>query len=82
VQSPQPPTCDVDFGHGVGVGRRGRGYVVCAGDTALHAGTPLAYGRSVSRGRYTCKSTKAGITCRNRRTSHGFFLSRQRYRLF
>jgi hypothetical protein len=42
----------------------------------------LAYGRSRTFGRFTCTSRTAGLTCRDRRTDHGFEVSRERQRLF
>ena len=42
----------------------------------------LAYGRSRSFGRFTCTSRTTGLTCRDRRSGHGFEVSRQRQRLF
>jgi hypothetical protein len=41
----------------------------------------LAYGRSWSRLGISCTSRSNGLTCRNR-SSHGFFLSRERQRIF
>ena len=73
---------DSDFGQGLFVTRAGnRGRVVCAGDTALGARRVLPYGRSVTVGRITCMSRSTGMTCRNGR-GHGFFLSRESFRLF
>lgn len=82
VSRPAGCPSDMDFGQGLIVTRRGRGHVVCAGDTALGAGKILAYGRSVSAGRYTCTSRTSGVTCRNGKSGHGFFISRASYRLF
>jgi hypothetical protein len=79
---PKPANCDVDYGQGIGLGPRNVAGFVCAGDTALGPKRILAYGHSASGGRYTCKSTKSAMVCRNRRSGHGFSLSRQRYRLF
>ncbi len=76
----KPKSCDVDYGQGIGLGRRAS--FVCAGDTVLNAGRALAYGRTIRAGRFSCTSSSAGMTCRNRVTKHGFFLSRQRYRIF
>ena len=42
---------------------------------------PLPYGRSWHSGSFTCTSRVAGVTCRSR-AGHGFFVSRQNYRLF
>jgi hypothetical protein len=41
----------------------------------------LAYGRSYSWHGIRCLSATTGLTCRNR-SGHGFFLSRQRQRVF
>jgi hypothetical protein len=78
---PKPARCDLDWGQGLTVGRRGRGRVVCAGDTALGAGPVLRYGRSIRVGGMRCTSRRAGMRCTSRR-HHGFVLSRQTYRLF
>jgi uncharacterized protein DUF6636 len=80
----RPAGCpsDIDYGQGFEVGRTsGRGHVVCAGDTALNTGKRLRYGHAIAHGGVKCISEKSGMTCRNRR-GHGFFISRQRYRLF
>ena len=79
---PKPPSCDVDYGGGVQVGRRKRASFVCAGDTALHQGPVLGYGKTIRRGRFRCRSRTDGMRCVNRRTHHGFFLSRARVKLF
>jgi hypothetical protein len=80
---PKPASCDVDYGQGAAISRRGkRGSLVCAGDTALGAGRVLAYGRTRRLGNgLRCKSLKSGMRCVNSR-GHGFKLSRESYRLF
>jgi hypothetical protein len=40
----------------------------------------LDYGESRRLGRYRCTSRNRGMTCRNRISSHGFFVSRERQR--
>ena len=75
---PKPPSCELDYGQGVTVGRRGKGRFVCAGDTALGVGPELGYGEKIRRGRFRCRSRPAGMRCVNRRNGHGFFLSRTR----
>ena len=47
----------------------------------LHARV-LRYGTSRAFGRFTCTSRTTGLTCRDRRSGHGFEVSRQRQRLF
>jgi hypothetical protein len=80
----RPKSCPSFTGYGQGliVGKTGPGHVICAGDTALTQGGVLAYRHSRSVGRFTCTSQTSGMTCRNRRTGHGFFLSKDSYRLF
>jgi hypothetical protein len=79
---PKPRSCDVDFGQGLFLGRRGPARFVCAGDTALGVGSVLAYGDAIRRGRFRCASLVTGMRCINRRNDHGFFLSRARVRWF
>ena len=79
---PKPKWCDVDYGGGVAVDKKGKAGFVCAGDTTLESGPVLAYGHSISRGRFHCESQEAGMRCVNKRNGHGFFLSKQSYRLF
>jgi hypothetical protein len=82
---PHPPSCshEVDFGQGLAVGHSGKGGFVCAGDTALDpSGTPLRYGEASLEEGFACDSKFTGMTCTNLRTGHGFFISRQSYRVF
>jgi hypothetical protein len=61
--------------------------VLCAGDPGPllpqidAAAKVLAYGTTIRFGRISCASAITGLTCRNR-GGHGFFLSRERWRLF
>lgn len=84
----RPTSCRFDWGSAYVItpkATRGRG--LCASDTVLPSpgqkvrvlryGTRIAFGR----GALVCTSRKVGLTCRNR-GGHGFFLSRQRIRLF
>ena len=79
---PKPASCQLDWGFGLTVERRGRGRFVCAGDTTLGQGRRLAYGDTIRRGRFRCESTRRGMRCVNRFTGHGFTLSRERARRF
>jgi len=79
---PKPKWCDVDYGGGVAVDKKGKAGFVCAGDTTLESGSVLAYGSSISRGRFHCQSQEAGMRCTNKRNGHGFYLSKQQYKLF
>jgi hypothetical protein len=78
----KPRACRLDWGHALGVHRRGAGHFICAGDTTLGQGRRLAYGDSIRRGRFTCVSRRSGMRCVNRRNGHGFALSRERVRRF
>ena len=42
----------------------------------------LAYGDSIARHRFRCKSLTSGVRCVNKRNGHGFKLSRESYPLF
>jgi Family of unknown function (DUF6636) len=58
--------------------------VRCAGDPGpfLFRTPPvLRYGRTWRGGGISCASARTGLTCRNR-SGHGFFLSRERWRMF
>ena len=79
---PKPASCDLDWGQGVFVAGHGKAGYVCAGDTTLHQGGRLAYGKSIGLGHLRCTSRTSGVTCTNRSDGHGFTLSRQRVRLF
>ena len=79
---PPPPSCELDWGQGVAVDRHGKADYVCAGDTALNDERTLAYGESISRGRFRCVSKPSKMKCVNERSDHGFKLSRERVRLF
>ncbi len=79
---PKPQSCELDWGHGVTVGRHGRAEVVCAGDTAINDERVLGYGESISRGRFRCVSKETKMKCVNERSDHGFKLSKERVKLF
>jgi hypothetical protein len=80
---PKPPTCDVDYGEGVAVGRHGPATYVCAGDTAFDPKADvLEYGQRARVKRMRCTSKSNGMRCVNRETKHGFFLSADDVRLF
>jgi hypothetical protein len=82
IAPPKPTNCDVDWGGGVVVDKKGKAGWVCAGDTTLHQGNALTYGQSASQGRFKCTSKPNGMRCINKRSKHGFFVSRDTVRLF
>lgn len=42
----------------------------------------LAYGKSLTTGAISCSSAATGVTCHDRRTGHGFFVSRATFRRY
>ncbi|MCV6980694.1 hypothetical protein H7I53_10745 [Mycolicibacterium pulveris] len=79
---PPPPDCPYDYGQGLSLHAGGTATFVCAGDTALAGGGPLAYGQSHTDGVLRCDSAMSGITCRDVETGRGFSISREGYRFF
>ena len=80
---PKPSWCDVDWGFGAAVGRKKPANYVCAGDTVFQPGEPtLGYGERQIKNRFRCSSKQKGIRCVNTKNKHGFFLSRQKVKLF
>ncbi len=81
----RPKNCEFDWGDAFSVRPTGRGRGVCHGDTALPAPGQkiriLKYGTSITLGKITCTSRTSGLTCRNP-GAHGFFLSREKIRVF
>jgi hypothetical protein len=81
---PTPPSCELDYGQGVAVGKKDRpASYVCAGDTALDPTAPvLDYGNRISNRNFRCASKTKGMRCVNKHTKHGFFLSVETVHLF
>jgi hypothetical protein len=79
---PRPADCEFDHGQGIGTPANEQATIVCAGDTAMGGGEPLAYGKSTTKGNLTCDSAEAGITCRDSATGHAFTFSREAYKVF
>jgi hypothetical protein len=81
----RPASCPhiVDYGQGLEVGSSGPASFVCAGDTASEPSSPvLAYETASAVGQLLCVSRETGVTCTDRETAHGFFISIQSYRIF
>jgi hypothetical protein len=78
---PVEKRCELDYGQGIVVGQDHAEFV-CAGDTSLGGPKTLAYGQTSQRGRFVCESEPDGITCSQLDNGHGFFLSKQTYRIF
>jgi len=80
---PKPAGCDLDWGQGIEISGTETPGFVCAGDTALDpSAAVLNYGQRTRQGSIVCESQPAGVTCTNEAGGHGFFLSRDSYRIF
>jgi hypothetical protein len=79
---PKPRSCHLDYGNGLVVGRKGKAKFVCAGDTVLGQGKVLAYGKAIQFGGFRCKSATSGMRCVDRKSQHGFKLSREQAKRF
>ena len=78
----RPKRCPLDYGDSIQVSRLGRAILVCHGDTAIDPGSRvLRYGHTWRRDGLSCTSRFDGLTCTNE-SRHGFFLSRQSWRIF
>ncbi len=80
---PKPATCEFDWGGSVGVGRKDPASFLCVSDAAFDPDSPvLGYGEHISLHRFRCGSKEKGMRCVNRKSGHGFFVSRDEVRLF
>ena len=78
----QPKRCPLDYGDSIQVGTTGRPILVCHGDTAIDPTSHiLRYGQTWRRSGLACTSRFDGLTCTNQ-SKHGFFLSRQSWKIF
>jgi hypothetical protein len=78
---PKPADCQANWGIGVQVGPESAG-LVCAADSVLGQGEPLAYGATQQVGPYLCTSSEQGMRCENSETGKGFTLARAAYTTF
>jgi hypothetical protein len=78
---PQPASCEFDYGNAFQMSSTSRARRICHSDTVLGGRRVLRYGQTLRIGSFTCASRSSGLTCRNAR-GRGWFLSRQRVRLF
>ena len=61
----------------------GKARIIKVTDAAGHPRSrAIAYGTSRRFGIYTCTSRRSGLTCRNRRSGHGFTVSRESQKVF
>ncbi|WP_206428541.1 hypothetical protein [Mycolicibacterium stellerae] len=76
---PKPASCPemTGWGQGLQLDAGKSADYVCAGDTALTTGNPLAYGDKIVSGSIECTSTPDGITCWDFVYGGEFSISRQ-----
>ena len=73
--------CELDL-TGLSLSPARRATVTCAGDTAIdRRSRVVAYGRRWRGGPFSCTARVTGLTCSSR-AGHGFFLSRERWRVW
>jgi hypothetical protein len=78
----RPKRCPLNYGDSIQVSRLGHPILVCHGDTAIDPHSRvLRYGQTWQRDGLSCTSRFDGLTCTNQ-SGHGFFMSRQSWRLF
>lgn len=77
----KPADCPLDWGPTLGVEGTQPGRFACVSDTVYRPEVVLPYGRRVTVGSMSCDVVAEGVTCRSA-AGHGFFLSRESYRLF
>lgn len=78
---PEPEECGLDWGNSVEVAADVAGFA-CVGDTVMGSEATLKYGNSTVVGDFGCRSTETGVTCINRKTMHGFLISRAAVQTF
>lgn len=76
-----PKDCDFDYGQGIELAAGAAPQFVCAGDTTLGAGKPLAYGQSIGAGLLRCESAESGMTCTDAESGRSFTISKESYDL-
>jgi hypothetical protein len=81
--APRPHSCvEGVYGESVGMTKTGAAHVLCISDTTYNPkARVLAYGTSWARDGFRCTSRAVGLTCTNQR-GHGFFLSRESWRVY
>jgi hypothetical protein len=85
AETPRQVRCDWRGSNdrAVVVGEKGRGHYLNATDTVMDPQAKvLAYGHRTSFGKLRCTSRRTGITCKSKRSGHGFTVSVDKQRVF
>lgn len=77
----RPTDCPLDWGSSLVVSVTQAGKFACNSDTVFRPEVPMPYGRRVTNGAMSCDVVAEGVTCRSS-AGHGFFLSKESYRLY
>jgi hypothetical protein len=75
----KPKGCHFDYGSTLELRPTGKAFAGCVSDAISPVKQTLAYGSSIRRGPFLCRSARAGLTCRNKQNK-GFFLSKTRWK--
>ncbi|MBA3717983.1 MAG: hypothetical protein H0W87_07145 [Actinobacteria bacterium] len=75
----RPKGCKFDFGSTLELRGTGRAFPGCISDAVGQVTKVVGYGQTFRKGPFTCKSARAGLTCKNT-SKHGFFLSKKIWR--
>jgi hypothetical protein len=75
----RPKGCHFDYGSTLELRPTGRAFPGCVSDAIGRIQQTVGYGKTYKKGPFTCKSARAGLTCRNA-ARHGFFLSKKAWR--
>mgnify|MGYP000706935270 CR=1 FL=1 len=80
---PQPYSgyCKFDWGAGFLLNQRRKPKILCISDTIGGSSQTLSYGSTWTRSGFKCVSKIIGLTCHNS-SGYGFFISRNRWRVF
>ena len=80
---PKPSSCEFDWGGSIGLGRKDPAEFLCVSDAAFDTNSRvLDYGEKIFKNRFSCSSKQKGLRCVNHKSGHGFFVSRDKVRLF
>lgn len=77
----KPADCPLDWGSSLVASATQAARFACNSDTVYRPEVQMPYGRRVTSGSMSCDVVPEGVTCRSI-DGHGFFLSKESYRLF
>jgi hypothetical protein len=75
----RPRGCRYHYGSSLELRAKGRVFPGCVRDAITAPGPMIRAGKTYKRGPFTCKATRAGVSCRNS-ARHGFFVGKSAWR--